>query len=105
MIQVRNLAKQFDCTAALRAATTPLVAELHQLDRAGAAGRINSLLQAFELTEARGRQIEVLSRGQRQKVLLIGALLHDPDVLLLDEPLNGLDVNAGLTLRRILEHQ
>src|SRR3712207_8755603 len=64
------------------------------------AQRIASLLGAFGLGEAADRQIEVLSRGQRQKVLLIGALIHDPDVLLLDEPLNGLDVHSALILDR-----
>jgi ABC-2 type transport system ATP-binding protein len=81
-----------------------LAAELHQLDRASAAERIGQFLHAFAITELADRQIETLSKGQRQKVLLTGALLHDPDVLLLDEPLNGLDVNAVLTFRRLLEH-
>jgi ABC-2 type transport system ATP-binding protein len=62
------------------------------------------LLRAFGIADAADRQVETLSRGQRQKVLLIAALLHDPDVLLLDEPLNGLDVHSALTLRRLLEN-
>ncbi|MBN9122960.1 MAG: ABC transporter ATP-binding protein [Planctomycetes bacterium] len=80
-----------------------LVAELYHLPREQAADRINQMAAAFELTAALGRTIETLSRGQRQKVLLIAALVHDPDVLLLDEPLNGLDVESGLALRRIIE--
>jgi ABC-2 type transport system ATP-binding protein len=95
-------------TAALYTSLTPheylsLVAELHELDRAAAAERIGQLLKVFDITETADRQIETLSKGQRQKVLLIGALLHDPDVLLLDEPLGGLDVHACLALRRILD--
>jgi ABC-2 type transport system ATP-binding protein len=80
-----------------------LVAELHDLDRATAATRIGQLLDGFELLRAADQQIETLSKGMRQKVLLIGALIHDPPVILLDEPLNGLDVNAALTFRRLLE--
>jgi ABC-2 type transport system ATP-binding protein len=80
-----------------------LVAELYQVDRATAALRIGQLLDAFELLPAGDQQIETLSKGMRQKVLLIGALLHDPPVILLDEPLNGLDVNAAMTFRRLLE--
>ncbi len=80
-----------------------LVAELHDMDRGYAAERIRQLTEAFGLTESVDRLIETFSKGMRQKVLLIGALLHDPDVLLLDEPLNGLDVNMALTFRRILE--
>jgi ABC-2 type transport system ATP-binding protein len=94
--------------AALYATLTPneylsLIAELYHLDRPTAADRITQLLRAFDLPNVGDRQIETLSKGQRQKVLLIGAMLHNPDVLLLDEPLNGLDANAGLTFRRILE--
>jgi ABC-2 type transport system ATP-binding protein len=80
-----------------------LVAELYQVDRATAALRIGQLLDAFELLPAADQQIETLSKGMRQKVLLIGALIHDPPVILLDEPLNGLDVNAAMTFRRLLE--
>jgi ABC-2 type transport system ATP-binding protein len=80
-----------------------LVAELHDMDRGHAAERIRQLTEAFGLTESVDRLIETFSKGMRQKVLLIGALLHDPDVLLLDEPLNGLDVNMALTFRRVLE--
>jgi ABC-2 type transport system ATP-binding protein len=80
-----------------------LVAELYHVERPAAAERIGHLLRAFGIAEAGNRQIEVLSRGQRQKVLLTGALLHDPDVLLLDEPLNGLDVHSALTLREVID--
>jgi ABC-2 type transport system ATP-binding protein len=93
---------------ALYTALTPneyfsLVAELHGMDRAHAAERIRQLTEAFSLTDAVDRLIETFSKGMRQKVLLIGALLHDPDVILFDEPLNGLDVNMALTFRRIVE--
>jgi ABC-2 type transport system ATP-binding protein len=80
-----------------------LVAELHHLERGHAAGRMEQMLAALEIAEVADRQIETLSRGQKQKVLILAALLHDPEVLLLDEPLNGLDVNASLTLRRVFE--
>ncbi len=80
-----------------------LVSELYHLPRGLAAERITQMAGAFELTGALDRAIETLSRGQRQKVLLIAALVHDPDVLLLDEPLNGLDVESGMALRRVIE--
>ncbi len=80
-----------------------LVAELYHLPRERAAERIAQMAAAFALTGALDRAIETLSRGQRQKVLLIAAMIHDPDVLLLDEPLNGLDVESGLALRQVIE--
>lgn len=80
-----------------------LVAELYHLDRDFAAEQIGKLLRAFHLTDVADRQIDSLSKGMRQKVLISSALLHDPEVLIFDEPLNGLDVNAALTFRRIVE--
>ena len=80
-----------------------LVAELHDLPRETAAERIEQLLGAFQVGDAVSRQIAALSKGTRQKVLIASALLHDPDVVLFDEPLNGLDVNAALTFRRLVE--
>ncbi|MBI1247769.1 ATP-binding cassette domain-containing protein [bacterium] len=80
-----------------------LIAELYHLDRTYAADKIRFLLEGFQLTEAADRQIDALSKGMRQKVLISSALLHDPEVLIFDEPLNGLDVNAALTFRRIVE--
>jgi ABC-2 type transport system ATP-binding protein len=79
-----------------------LVSELYHLDREVAGRRIGSLFTDFELTAAADRPIETLSRGQRQKVLISAALVHDPEVLLLDEPLNGLDVNTALVFRKLI---
>lgn len=80
-----------------------LVAELYHLAPARAAERIGQLLTVFDLTAAADRQIDSYSKGMRQKVLLAAALLHEPQVLLLDEPLNGLDVAAARALRQIVE--
>lgn len=80
-----------------------LVAELQGLERAHAAERMRQLTEAFGIVDVGDTLMESFSKGMRQKVLLTAALLHDPDVVLFDEPLNGLDVNAALTFRQIVE--
>jgi len=95
-------------SAALYDTLTPnehlsLMAELHGLERSEAARRIGALLGSFGLREAANQSIESLSKGMRQKVLLSAAFVHDPEVLLLDEPLNGLDVASVLTFRKIID--
>jgi ABC-2 type transport system ATP-binding protein len=78
------------------------VAQLYPVPREVARERIRQLLEMFELSSVSHRLIQTYSRGQRQKVLISAALLHDPEVLVLDEPLQGLDANACLVLRRII---
>ena len=80
-----------------------LVAELHGLDRDHAAERIGQLTEAFGLVDHGNKLIESFSKGMRQKVLLTAGMLHDPEVILFDEPINGLDVNSALTFHRIVE--
>jgi sodium transport system ATP-binding protein len=74
-------------------------ARLHGLDREGAAARIETLSRALELGPFIGRRSESLSTGERQRLSIARAVLHDPDVLILDEPTAGLDVLASRFLR------
>lgn len=95
-------------SAALYGSLTPheylsLVAELYHMEPERARERMGQMFRAFEIEDVVNNQIDTLSRGQRQKVVIMAALLHEPDVILLDEPLNGLDVNTALTFRRVLE--
>lgn len=53
--------------------------------------RVESFIERFDLKDKKHTVMSKLSKGQQQKVQLIAALIHDPDVLILDEPLNGLD--------------
>lgn len=68
-----------------------LAGAVHDLDRATMHGRIDRFLDHFGLVEERGRRLGTFSKGMRRKVLVSAALLHDPSVILLDEPLDGLD--------------
>jgi len=76
-----------------------LVAELHEVEPDSARQRIEQWVERFAIEEFRNKRIADLSKGTRQKVCLISAFVHDPQVLLLDEPLNGLDVEATDALR------
>jgi ABC-2 type transport system ATP-binding protein len=64
--------------------------------------RVEELLRMFELDGVRSARMVTFSKGMRQKVLIASALLHAPDVIIFDEPLNGLDANAMLVFKELL---
>ena len=64
--------------------------------------KIDALLKLIGLWEDRLSPLASYSKGMRQKILLLAALLHDPDLLILDEPFSGLDVNTAMILRSLL---
>jgi ABC-2 type transport system ATP-binding protein len=65
--------------------------------------KINEFLRVFGLQGDMHSTIASYSKGMRQKVLITAALLHDPDILLLDEPLAGLDVTTALIIRELIQ--
>lgn len=71
--------------------------QLKGLGRADARQRVQSYLKEVELWEAHERKIEALSRGMRQKAQFVAATMHDPELIIIDEPFSGLDpVNTRL---------
>jgi ABC-2 type transport system ATP-binding protein len=65
--------------------------------------KIDHWLERFELTDKRDAKVEELSKGNQQKVQLIGTLLHDPDLIILDEPQSGLDPVNMVLVRNLLQ--
>jgi ABC-2 type transport system ATP-binding protein len=79
-----------------------MVCELRCLPRRSAAAKINELLRLLALFPNRHVPVSSYSKGMRQKVLLVAALLHNPDLIVLDEPFSGLDVSTALVLRDLI---
>ena len=65
--------------------------------------KIDELLRLFSLNASMYAPISAYSKGMKQKVMMIAALLHNPDILILDEPLSGLDVSSILIVRSLLK--
>ena len=73
--------------------------DVYQVDAARRKQHIEKYLSLFELEDAVHQQIRSYSRGMKQKLLVIGALIHNPPVWILDEPLGGLDPRAAHLLK------
>ncbi|MFI5225741.1 MAG: ABC transporter ATP-binding protein [Candidatus Limnocylindrales bacterium] len=79
-------------------------AGLYGVDRRTARHEVHAWLERFRVPEFADRRAEQLSKGNQQKVQFIAAILHDPDVLIMDEPFTGLDpVNAALLKEAFIE--
>ena len=79
-----------------------MVGELRGLPEQHLAPRIDGFLRLFSLYDDRHVAISSYSKGMRQKVLLASALLHNPEMILLDEPFSGLDVNSAMILKDLI---
>jgi ABC-2 type transport system ATP-binding protein len=80
-----------------------LVGKLYHLGGHEAEEKAETFLELFGIADASNRIMTSFSRGMRQKVLISAALMHNPSVLFLDEPLSGLDANTALVLKELLK--
>ncbi|MGL6267305.1 MAG: ABC transporter ATP-binding protein [Chitinophagaceae bacterium] len=78
------------------------VGRLYGMPEAGIHKKSIELLQLFELGSKTDQRMSGFSKGMRQKVLLISGLIHNPEIIFLDEPLSGLDANAVILVKEIL---
>jgi ABC-2 type transport system ATP-binding protein len=75
---------------------------LYGLSKETSETRINKMLDAFGLLPNINQRMDSFSKGMRQKVLLTSGLLHNPDVIILDEPLSGLDANSVIIIKDLI---
>lgn len=78
------------------------VGKLYVQDAEQIEKRTVSLMQAFGLAENIDQRMDSFSKGMRQKVLLASGLIHNPDIIVLDEPLSGLDANAVILVKEMI---
>lgn len=81
------------------------ISDIYGIDEATRKERLEYYLDFFDLRGAMADQIDTYSHGMAQRLALIGALINDPDVLILDEPMVGLDAKSSYNLKQILRER
>ena len=78
---------------------------IYDLEASQVEERLTNLMATFDLTESRYNLISSFSHGMRQKIIIMGALINDPEVWILDEPMTGLDPQSSFHLKQMMrEH-
>jgi len=80
-------------------------AELHGMNKADAVKSIDYWLDRLEMTEYRNKRLDTLSKGNQQKIQLVTALAHNPQVIILDEPFSGLDPVNAMMLKDVVKEE
>jgi ABC-2 type transport system ATP-binding protein len=75
---------------------------LHELEEGVCRDRIIAMMTAFGLYPNLNQRMDTFSKGMRQKVLIASGLLHNPDIIILDEPLSGLDANSVILVKELI---
>ena len=79
-----------------------LVGALYNLPPAVVSERAEGMLEAFGLAGNMNQRMDTFSKGMKQKVLITSGLLHNPDIIILDEPLSGLDANSVIIVKELI---
>lgn len=80
-------------------------AELKGMDHKGAVKSVDRWLERLGMTEYRNKRLDTLSKGNQQKIQLVTALAHNPDIVILDEPFSGLDPVNAMLLKEVVKEQ
>ena len=79
------------------------IGKLHHLEDAVIEERMQNMMGSFVMSQHLNERMDSFSKGMRQKVLLVSGLLHNPEIIFLDEPLSGLDANAVMLVKELLQ--
>jgi ABC-2 type transport system ATP-binding protein len=85
--------------------TLVYLASLKGMDEKVARSRLQGWLERFDLAEHRDKKVQQLSRGMQQKAQIIATLLHEPDLIIIDEPFSGLDPVSTRLIKQVFEEQ
>ena len=81
-----------------------LVGRLHHMEEKALDYKIPEFLRLFGMEDVMHQRLSSYSKGMKQKVLISSALIHNPDLIFLDEPLSGLDANSVLIFKELVRH-
>lgn len=81
-----------------------MIARLHKLPEYTISEKITEVLELFQMKDNGDQRMASFSKGMKQRIVIAAALIHNPDVLFFDEPLNGLDANAVLLVKQLIRN-
>ena len=81
-----------------------LISQLYDIDYDKADDKARKLMDILGIADVYEKRISSYSKGMKQKLILISSLIHDPEILFLDEPLSGLDANSVMIIKEILSY-
>ena len=108
-IEIKRQVGYIPENAVLYESLTPMefmefIGEMRSLDPQQTRVKAEALMNIFEMKANLNQRISTFSKGMRQKVLICSSLLHNPDLIFMDEPLSGLDANSVIMVKEMLLH-